>query len=239
MQTERKDPGGKAGGQVFLGLMLGLAALALVALLGAAVFMSEPEIGGLAGDVMANIETTGLANPVTAVLLDFRGYDTFLELVVMFVAVLGVWSLGRPLPPIVPAPTPVLGLAVRLIAPISVVFAGYLLWIGATEAGGAFQAGAVLAGAGVLAFCAGMMPDFEIRQPLLHRVLLALGMTAFLAIGVMVMAAEPGQAARTFLDYPDALGKWLILAIETAAMIAIALTLLALFQGARPQRRTF
>ena len=40
------------------------------------------------------METSGVRNPVTAVLLNFRGYDTLLEMGVLLVALLGVWSLG-------------------------------------------------------------------------------------------------------------------------------------------------
>lgn len=238
MGTQAKDPSRKANGAVFSGVMPSLVMVALIGLLAAAIFATEQEFGSLADDVTSSIGATGMTNPVTAVLLDFRSYDTFLELVVMFVALLGAWSLGQVLPPIIPAATPVLALTVQLMAPISVVFAGYLLWIGATEPGGAFQAGAVLAGAGVLALCAGMMPSIEADRPLLHRAVLALGMTAFLTVGAAVMMAEVGAAERAFLNYPDTVAKWLILAIETAAMIGIAATLLALFRGGQPQRQS-
>ena len=48
----------------------------------------------LRAQVFANMGKSGVSNPVTAVLLNFRGYDTLLEIVVLFLAALGAWSLG-------------------------------------------------------------------------------------------------------------------------------------------------
>ena len=96
-----------------------------------------------------------MRNPVTAVLLNFRGYDTLLEMVVLLVALLGVWALGgRSLRPEA-APGPVLDTLVRLLVPVLILVAAYLLWVGAHAPGGAFQAGSVLGAAGVLLLLAG------------------------------------------------------------------------------------
>ena len=48
----------------------------------------------LADDVLANLQVSGVSNPVTAVLLNFRAYDTLLELAVLLAAVLGILALG-------------------------------------------------------------------------------------------------------------------------------------------------
>ena len=48
----------------------------------------------LAPAAMASIGSTGLGNPVTAVLLAYRALDTLLEVVVLLLALLGVWSLA-------------------------------------------------------------------------------------------------------------------------------------------------
>ena len=62
--------------------------------LGSVVLSLPPDAVGLSAQVAANLETSGVSNPVTAVLLNFRGYDTLLEMVVLLLALLGVWSLG-------------------------------------------------------------------------------------------------------------------------------------------------
>ncbi len=203
----------------------------IVFLIAGALLNAPPKPRVLESAVEQNLGATGLANPVTGVLLDFRAYDTFLELFVMFVAMLGTWSLGRSLPLFRPSPAPALGLALKIVIPMSIIFSAYLLWIGATEPGGAFQAGAVLAGAGVMAVATGIYPKFAFENTAAIRVLLVLGVVAFLAIGLVVKGFDNGAEPGSFLDYPDDLAKWLILAIETAAMVAIAATLLALFRG--------
>ena len=64
---------------------------------GYVVLSLPPDAAGLSAQVAANLQTSGVSNPVTAVLLNFRGYDTLLEMVVLLLALLGVWSLeGRP-----------------------------------------------------------------------------------------------------------------------------------------------
>ena len=69
-----------------LGLFGGLA-LAVLSL-------SQPALG-LSAAVAERISESGVSHPVTAVLLNFRGYDTLLELVVLLLALMGTWSVGR------------------------------------------------------------------------------------------------------------------------------------------------
>jgi hypothetical protein len=52
---------------------------------------SGDRLAGLAAEQVPN---SGVSNPVTAVLLNFRAYDTLMELAVLLVALLGIWSLG-------------------------------------------------------------------------------------------------------------------------------------------------
>ncbi|MGY4487114.1 multisubunit Na+/H+ antiporter MnhC subunit/uncharacterized MnhB-related membrane protein [Bradyrhizobium sp. LM3.2] len=76
----------------------------------------------LAPAVVANAGATGMANPVTNVLMAFRGLDTMLEKVVLLLAVVGVWSLasdrawgGRPGPRHEADPNGVLAFLARLL----------------------------------------------------------------------------------------------------------------------------
>ncbi len=39
------------------------------------------------------MDRSGVTHPVTAVLLNFRGYDTLLEVAVLLIALVGTWSL--------------------------------------------------------------------------------------------------------------------------------------------------
>ena len=74
--------------------VLVLTMLALACWLGYAVLSLPDQASKLNGMVEANLQASGVHNPVTAVLLNFRGYDTLLEMAVLLLALIGVWSLG-------------------------------------------------------------------------------------------------------------------------------------------------
>jgi uncharacterized MnhB-related membrane protein len=50
---------------------------------------------GLAGRALAALPRSGTTNPVTAALLNYRAYDTLLELGVLLLAVIGAWAMAR------------------------------------------------------------------------------------------------------------------------------------------------
>ena len=178
--------------------------------------------------IAANLEASGVSNPVTAVLLNFRAWDTLLELAVLLTAALGILALGKESPAYQPAGVVFEGLT-RWLVPLLILTAGYLLWVGAHAPGGAFQSGATLAAAGVVLRLAGR---HRIGLPAGSRlrVLVAAGVGVFLLVGLALMLA-----GRPFLGYPPALAGILILVIETTAMLAIAATLILAFVGGRPQ----
>lgn len=182
----------------------------------------------LAEEVFANVETTGVSNPVTSVLLNFRAYDTLLELAVLLIAVLGVLALG-PARVGYGAPGPVLSLLARRLVPLIILVSGYLLWAGAHAPGGAFQAGALLAAAGVLLRLTGTT-NGGLPGDGAFRTLIVAGVAVFLAVGLSLMLA-----GRPFLGFPVAWAGSLILAIETAATLSIAAILLAAFLAGDPK----
>jgi multisubunit Na+/H+ antiporter MnhB subunit len=208
------------------GLLLLL--LAMAGGLGYALLSLPDQAVGLSEQVGANMETSGVQNPVTAVLLNFRGYDTLLEMAVLLVALLGVWSLGAAEVHRRVDPEPVLSLLVGGLAPVMILMAGYLLWVGANAPGGAFQAGSVLAAAGVLLLLSSKRyPVRLMGWPL--RVILLLGLGTFTMVGMLLLCVSGG-----FLQYPSGLAGALILFIEAAATLSIGITLAALFLGGRP-----
>lgn len=207
-------------------LLLWSALAALAVLLGAAV-LSLPGGGGLAEQALAGLDRTGVSHPVTAVLMNYRAYDTLLEIAVLFLAMLGVWSMAEM--PQRPASRPglVLEFLNQILVPFLILFAGYLIWAGAHQPGGAFQAGAVLAGAGVLVTLSKMpLPALPLA---VYRLLLILGLATFVVIGVAVQIG-----GGRFLELQPPAAKVLILVIEIAAGISIGLCLAAIFRGGRP-----
>lgn len=202
--------------------------LALAAGLGYAVLSLPDQVVGLSDRVRVNMEVSGVRNPVTAVLLNFRAYDTLLELGVLLVALLGVWSLGTAAAHRRVDPEPVLSFLVGMLVPMMILMAGYLLWVGANAPGGAFQAGSVLAASGILLLLSSKrLPVRLMGWPL--RVVLVFGLGAFVAVGVTLLSVTG-----TFLQYPPNLAGGLILFIEAAATLSIGVTLAALFLGCKP-----
>lgn len=216
-----------------LPLTLALMLLLVASGLGYALWSLPVIAPGLSGEVAANLEQSGVNNPVTAVLLNFRGYDTLLEVVVLLLALLGVWSLnsvdGTPAAAEKPA-NPVLDTLMRLLVPLLILVAAYLLWAGADSPGGAFQAGAVLAAAGVLLLLAGWrLPTTLAGLPL--RLALVAGPAAFITLAALTLLNA------RLLELPVEHAGMLILLLETFAMFSIGVTLAALFLGQRPQER--
>jgi len=217
---------------------IGAAALSvtITAALAATVLLPPDPAPSLAPLAVANASATGLANPVTNVLMAFRAMDTMLEKVVLLLAIVGVWSLasdgvwgGRPGPRHRADPRGGLAFLARLLPPIGIVAGIYILWTGANRPGGAFQGGAVLAAMWLLVIMAGLTDTPPVSSRRLRLALIA-GPGLFLVVGLGGLCF--GQA---FLAYPPTYAKPLILGIEVAMTLTIAVTLGLLVAGA-PER---
>ena len=213
------------------GALLILLSSGLLAVLGAAFVhaLDRADPARLAGEVFASLGSSGVTNPVTAILLNFRAYDTLLELAVLMAAALGVVSLG-PARSAYLQSGPVLTSLTSWLVPVLVLVSGYLLWAGAQAPGGAFQAGALLAGAGVLLRLAGHPGGGLPREPAVRGLMVG-GVAVFTLIGLALTIAGRG-----FLESPGSWAGGLILAIETAATLGIATTLILAFLCGMPDR---
>jgi multisubunit Na+/H+ antiporter MnhB subunit len=208
----------------------------IAAALAAAVLLLPDPAPTLAPAAVANASATGLANPVTNVLMAFRAMDTMLEKVVLLLAVVGVWSLasdrawgGRPGPRHRADPRGVLAFLARLLPPVGIVVGIYILWMGADRPGGAFQGGAILAAMWLLVIMAGLTDTPPASSRWLRLVLIA-------GPGVFLIAGLGGVwFGLAFLAYPPTHAKPLILGIEVAMILTIAVTLGLLLAGA-PER---
>lgn len=186
----------------------------------------------LAPQVAEHIATTGLGNAVTAVLLSFRAIDTLLEAVVLVFALVAVWTLtpdrfwgGHPGPKYETDPHGMLAYFARLLPPLGIIVAIYVFWVGADLPGGKFQAGTLLAAMWLLTIMAGLADVPAISRRWL-RGALVVGTVVFLVIGFAGM-----PLAGAFLAYPEGYAKPLILIIEAASMLSIAVTLGLLVMG--------
>lgn len=207
----RPEPGTRAAWLPFvtLGLACGLAP---------AIASVPPTSTGLRQAVDARLDASGVEQPVTAVLMSFRGYDTLLETIVLVVASAATLALHvrRPRPS---GGSELLATLAGVILPVAILLSGYLVWRGSHGPGGAFQAGAVLAGGGVVLLLARRIRAPAMSRPFM-RALLLTGPAAFVAV-----AAAPLAVGRPLLSYPPGRAGLVIVALETALAIAIALVL--------------
>jgi multisubunit Na+/H+ antiporter MnhB subunit len=205
-----------------LAICLGVGVLLARAVL--AIPETEP---GLAPLVAANLEASGVKNAVTAVLLNFRGYDTLLEIAVLMLATIGVLSLNATRSgtwdPIAAKADPVLSAMSRFLAPIMVLTSGYLLWAGEHAPGGAFQAGSIIGAAGVLLALSGHARPAWIGHFAL-RAAISVGFIVFLAVAIGEMLV-----GGLLLEYPAHLTKTLMLLVETWLTVSIGAILISLF----------
>jgi multisubunit Na+/H+ antiporter MnhB subunit len=183
---------------------------------------------GLMPQVAQSMAQSGVEHPVTAVLLNFRAWDTLLELAVLAWAWFAQRALGsQQTPHFSSLQGQVLQTTAKWLAPFILMVGAYLLWRGAASPGGAFQAGAVLA-AGLVMYrlahnSAWPMPrgsDWWLRLMWVG------GFWLFALIGFIGALLGFG-----FMGYAPTHAGHLIMLIEVFATLSIAFLLAAMFSG--------
>lgn len=197
--------------------------LALVLLL--SLWLLPTHSASLMPYVLASLDDSGVGHPVTAVLLNYRAWDTALELAVLAWA----WYAQRSFADasglkLRALQGRVIKAAVWSLLPLVALVAAYLLWRGAQAPGGAFQSGAVLAAGLVMLILA------QRQHTLSASVWLGLawgaGFSLFMLIGLIGVALGD-----SFMTYPKAYAGALILMIEIFAALSIGLLLAAMVIG--------
>ncbi|TXD39373.1 sodium:proton antiporter [Lujinxingia vulgaris] len=220
MKTRRAFETGVALASLGLGALVALGA------------MRRRSLGPAAGHLVRDrLEESGVSSLVTAVLLNFRAYDTMLEVVVLVVAFWGAWSL-RPMHTRVPEreTDPILLRTVGGMLPVLWLLGIYLLWAGTSRPGGEFASGAVLGATGVLTLLIGERVPGTGRR-VVRKVLVVAGVVVFMIAGVVgALGAIEGHE---LWSYPaEEAGRWIV-AIEVAGAATIAFVLIGLFAGGR------
>ncbi len=206
-----------------LALVLGLGLFLLIAL---EAVWKIPEGGGLTAAAEALLPESGVEHPVTAVLLNFRAYDTWLEIGVILLGLLAIFAVGGIklyLKPTVAADDLLLRQVILFFTPVLFLFGAFLLYFGKTGPGGAFQAAVLWGAIGILLHLGGR-PVFSLIPRWLGQLLLTLGLVFFLVLGFLFMAG-----GATLFEYPPYYAGVLILIVETLAAISIAAALTAMF----------
>ncbi|WP_296707448.1 hydrogenase subunit MbhD domain-containing protein [Rhodoblastus sp.] len=227
---------GEAGPSPGLALKLFAGALALLvagALVAIILILPDPA-PSLAPQAAAAADGpgAGLGNPITAVLISYRSFDTMLEKVVLILAVLGVWSVGAdkawgaaPAPLGRRNPYGATVFLAQMLAPVGAVIGVHIFWVGADAPGGAFQGGALLAAMWMIAMMARITEPPRVDARWLRLALVA-GPAVFLIAGL----AGPLMAG-SFFAFPHAFAKPIILFIEAFMLLSIAVALPALVAG--------
>ena len=158
------------------------------------------------------IQSTGVdtevPNMVTAVLADYRGFDTMFETVVVFIAGMAVLAIlkgsgrrrsGKREHEVEAEPDLIVTNTVRLIVPVIQIFAFYVLAHGHVSPGGGFQGGVVMGASFILVALAWDL-DVALARFSVERCILvaALGIVLYAGIGFLSMLLG-GE----FLDYAE------------------------------------
>lgn len=195
-------------------------------------------------------QAAGADNLVAAVLLNYRAFDTFGEVVVIFAALAAVMAVLTPAATDAPAhgrldghapggngagrPSPVVAWIVRLTAPFIALFSAFVILKGHVSPGGGFQGGVIL---GSLLMLLSVVMGRGRRTPLIPpaaaRWLQAAAPTTFAVVGLLGLRltgallglpADPGMAFAREL---------MIIALELGIAIGGATVILGVFVAMR------
>jgi multisubunit Na+/H+ antiporter MnhB subunit len=220
-------------------LLTGVLAALVAGALGAVIMMLPDPPPSLAPQAAAATDSAGagLGNPITAVLMSYRSFDTMLEKIVLILAVVGVWSVGAdkawggsPAPLRQSKPYAPMVFLAQMLAPVGVLIGIHIFWTGADAPGGAFQGGALLAAMWMVIMMARLAEPPRIDAQWLRLALVA-GPAVFLITG---LAGE--VMAGSFFAYPHGLAKPIILSIEAFMLLSIATALPMLVAGPPSER---
>ena len=165
-------------------------------------------------------------NIVNVILVDFRAFDTLGEITVLATAAIGVRGLlrfaatGQSRDAVTPVTSPIFRTAARLLMPLLLVFAVFLLLRGHNEPGGGFVGGLVASAA--FALYAIAFGAQRARQALLVRPLTLLGAGLLIAVGSGLPAVLRGQPFLTasWMSGPVALGTPVLFDIGVFLVVA-------------------
>lgn len=179
---------------------------------------------GLGADVDQALQSTGVSHEITAVLLNLRSYDTLLEVAVLLVAaIIAVAvsnhrsSAGSPVELVGPTPRQAL---VRILAPVVTLIALWLLFAGSSQPGGAFHAGALLAGLVIMLHLGGgPLPVLSATRLLAAA---SAGVLMFIGMGALMLVDG------AWLQWPTSISTEVIVSIELLLTVSICAALVTL-----------
>lgn len=196
-------------------------------------------------------EETTVPNFVTAVLADYRGYDTMFETVVVFIAGLSIMTIVGMLPGWEGAPRdlsaqkiryqwpqkddPIVRMTCRLLMPIIVLFGLYVIAHGHHSPGGGFQGGIILGCSLIMiALAKDLYDGLQVMPPRRMLLLAALGVIIYSGVGVACLLL-----GENFLDYailseilpltPEGARSMSMLWVEIGVAFTVSITMFSIY----------
>ncbi len=149
----------------------------------------------------------GAANLVTSIIVTYRGLDTLGEVVVLFIATVGIGFLLRKEKkdsgPEKREPSEILSTGSDFLIPLLILFGIYIFLHGHLTPGGGFQGGVVLASAALL-FC--LSHPHAVFSHKLMETVESLSGTAYVVIGLLGLILAGGFLDNRFLPLGE-MGK--------------------------------
>lgn len=173
--------------------------------------------------IQNKIKESGVKNPITAVLLNFRAYDTLLEIGVLVLALFAMLGLNAGEAALkVSNTSQIQKTQSAILVFFSILVGFYLTWVGSYSPGGAFPGGAAIAGALIAySFIGDVRSFFNSR---LGKLLTISGLAVFIAVAVLLML-QNGY----LLQFITETASNYILIIELFLTVTIAMVLAGLF----------
>jgi multicomponent Na+:H+ antiporter subunit B len=197
-------------------------------------------------------DATGAENVVTGVLLNYRAFDTFAEVMIIFAALAAVLAVLSPAAEVIGMPkdqpsgteyarhrrappvSPIVAFVLRLTAPFIIAFAVWMMLKGHLTPGGGFQGGAMI---GALLILLSIMLERDNLWPRVpERLVRGLQAAAPLAFGVVALVGVGLTGAVLALPASPAghgLRELMMLTMEAGIGIGGAAIILGLFLAIR------
>ena len=200
--------------------LLKLLSITLFLILFSAIVEISFTSNGLLNLAKENLEKSGVDYLVTAVVLNYRSFDTMFEIFVLALAFFGTLIISKEEPKKLKEDEPILNFFSSILTPLVFMVAIFILYKGSYSAGGAFQASSLIAGGLILSFLSGRNIVID-RDKLRYKVTLSIGLIVYLSIATI------GAISSTMLNFNSS--GFLIMILEMSLTLTISYILFLLY----------
>lgn len=200
--------------------LLKLLSIVMFLILLSTIIEIDSNSSGLLELAKENLEKSGVEYLVTAVVLNYRGFDTMFEIFVLALAFLGVSILSDKRVEALSENEPILNFFSSILIPLVLMVALFILYKGSYSAGGAFQASALIAGGLILSFLSSKNITFD-ENRLIYKFSFSIGLIIYLLIALV------GVLTSQMLNFYSS--GVLLMMLESSLTITISYILFSLY----------